>query len=63
VVQVSTLLSIKQVVAQKTVAIVQQQDTTSVEGNDLMTVKLKHKLYEQNLEDLQEFVWELHGEM
>jgi biotin synthase len=38
VVQVSTLLSIKQVVAQKTVAIVQQQDTTSVEGNDLMTV-------------------------
>jgi hypothetical protein len=35
------------VVAQKTVAIVhKQQDTTSVEGNDLMTVsKLKHKLY------------------
>jgi biotin synthase len=51
VVQVSTLLSIKQADVQRTVAIVPQAARyhTEIEGNDLMSVsQVKHKLYEQN---------------
>jgi biotin synthase len=64
VVQVSTLLSIKQVVARKIAVIAQAaRYHTSVEGNDLMSVsQVKPKLCEQNQVGLPEYVWEQPGE-